>query len=261
VTKAGRDRAGRQQYRCRPCRRRLTGRTTSAFCGFHFPDDIIAVAVRWYLRLRLPYADVVELLAERGVHVDRSTVFDWVQRFAPLYIEAARRKRRPVGRRWSTDETYVKVAGVWRYVYRAVDEHGQVVDVLLSERRDMEAAVTFFEQALQETGVRPQVVTTDKAAAYPPALERVLPEAEHVTGKMVQQRIERDHGHLKSRLRRMRWFKTDRTAGMSCRAHGFIRNLQDGFYEWGRVLGDPRLPQSPRLVLAWAELTQELQAA
>jgi transposase-like protein len=209
------------------------------------------VAVRWYLRLRLPYADVVILLAERGVHVNRSTVFDWVQRFAPLYIEVARRKRRPVGSRWSTDETYVKVAGVWRYVYRAIDEYGQVIDVFLSERRDTEAAVTFFEQALAETGVRPQVVTTDRATCYPPALERVLPEVEHVTGKVVQQRIERDQGHVKSRLRSMRWFKTDRTAGLFCRAHGFIRNLQDGFDEWGWLPGDPRLPQAPRLVLAW----------
>jgi transposase-like protein len=155
----------------------------------------------------------------------------------------------------------VKVAGVWRYVYRAIDEGGQVVDVLLSARRDTEAAVTFFEQALQETGVRPTVATTDKAVCYPPALERVLPEAEHVTGKLVQQRIERDHGHLKSRLRSMRWFKTDWTAGLFCRAHGFIRNLRDGFYEWGHVLGEPRIPLAPRLVLAWGELTEELQAA
>jgi transposase-like protein len=197
-TKAGRDRAGRQQYRCHACGRRLTERSISAFCGFRFPDDVIAVAVRWYLRLRLPYADVVILLAERSVQVDRTTVFDWVQRFAPLYMEVARRKRHPVGKWWSTDETYVKVAGVWRYVYRAIDEHGQVVDVFLSERRDTEAAMTFFERALAETRVRPEVVTTDKAACYPPALERVLPEAEHLRGKMVQQRIERDHGHLES---------------------------------------------------------------
>jgi transposase-like protein len=261
ISKAGRDRAGRQQYRCRPCHHRFTERTGSAFCGFRFPDAIIAVAVRWYLRLRLPYADVVVLLAERGIHVDRTTVFDWVQRFAPLYMEAARRKRRPVGGRWSTDETYVKVAGVWRYVYRAIDEWGQVVEVFLSERRDTEAAVTFFEQALRETGVRPVVVTTDKAGCYPPALERMLPQAEHVTGKMVQQRTERDHGHLKSRLRSMRWFKTDRTADLFCRAHGFIRNLQDGFYGWGQVRGDPRILRAPRLVLAWDELTQKLQAA
>jgi transposase-like protein len=121
--------------------------------------------------------------------------------------------------------------------------------------------VTFFEQALPESGVRPVLVTTDKAGCYPPALERVLPEAEHVTGKMVQQRIERDHGHLKSRLRSMRWFKTDRTAGLFCRARGFIRNLQDGFYGWGQLRGDPRILRAPRLVLAWDELTQKLQAA
>jgi len=171
VCKAGRDRAGRQQFRCRPCRHRFTERSISSFSGFHFPDEIIAVAVRWYMRLRLPYADVVVLLAERGDSVDRTTVFDWVQRFAPLYREVARRKRRPVGGWWSVDETYVKVAGVWRYVYRAVDEHGQVVDVVLSERRDTEADVSFFEHALAETEVRPVVVTTDKAACYPPALE------------------------------------------------------------------------------------------
>jgi transposase-like protein len=261
LTKAGRDRAGRQQYRCPSCRRRLTERSISAFCGFRFPDAVIALAVHWYLRFRLPFADVVELLAERGVHVDRSTVFDWVHRFAPLYMEAARAKRRPVGSRWSTDETYVKVAGVWRYVYRAIDEDGQVVDVFLSEHRDKEAAVTFFEQALRSTGGRPTVVTTDKAAAYPAALAVVLPQVKHVASKLDQQAIERDHGHLKSRLRSMRWFKTDRTASLFCRAHGFVRNLQDGFYHWGLVLGDPRLPRAPRLEVAWQELTQALQAA
>ncbi len=176
-------------------------------------------------------------------------------------MKAARRKRHRVGRRWSVDETYVKVAGVWRYVYRAIDENGQVVDVLLRERRDTEAAVAFFEQAQQTTGVRPTIVTTDKAAAYPPALEQVLPEAEHRTGKMEQQRIEQDHGHLKSRLRSMRCFKTVATAALFCQAHGFLRNLLQGFYEWGIVRGDPRRPQAPRLMRAWAELTHALQAA
>ena len=98
------------------------------------------LAVRWYLRFGLSYRDLEELLAERGIGVDHVTLFRWVQRFTPLLIDGARRSRRAVGSRWFVDETYVKVAGVWRYVYRAVDEHGQVIDVLVSRRRDIAAA-------------------------------------------------------------------------------------------------------------------------
>src|SRR5215212_10793434 len=92
-TKAGRDRARRQLYRCTECGRRLTARTGSAFSGYRFPDDVIALAVRWYLRYRLSYVEVAELLAERGVVVDPSTVYDWVQAFTPRFIEAARAHR------------------------------------------------------------------------------------------------------------------------------------------------------------------------
>src|ERR671933_2600440 len=95
-TTAGRDRLGRQLWRCQACGRRLTARSSSAFSGYRFPDDIIALAVRWYLRFRLPYADLAELLAERGVHVDPSAIFDWVQQFTPLYQDVARPRRRRV---------------------------------------------------------------------------------------------------------------------------------------------------------------------
>jgi transposase-like protein len=125
-TKAGRDRLARQLYRCRACGRRLTARSGSAFSGYRFPDDVIALAVRWYLRFRLPSADLAELLAERGVHVDPSTIFDWVQQVTPLYQEAARPHRRRVGQRWSIDETYIRIAGHWCYAFRALDEEGQV---------------------------------------------------------------------------------------------------------------------------------------
>jgi IS6 family transposase len=259
--KAGRDRAGRQIYQCGACGRRQTERTTSAFRGYRFPDDIIALAVRWYLRFRLSYADIAELLAERGVHVDPSSVFDWVQRFTPLYKDAARPHRHRVGTRWAVDETYIRLAGRWVYAYRAIDEHGQVIDVYLSETRDTAAATAFFEQAIARTEVRPRLVTTDKAAAYPPALRAVVPEAEHITGKMEQQGIERDHQHLKGRTRSMRGFQQLGCAQVVCDGHGFMRNLRDGFYRLGEPTGDPRLPQAPRLMRAWDDLTHVLAAA
>ena len=136
--------------------------TTSVFAGFRFPPEVISVAVRWYLRYGLSYRDVEELLAERGVTVDHVSVYRWVQRFTPEFIEAARPCRRAPGDRWFVDETYVKVAGQWTYLYRAIDQHGQVIDVLLSARRDLAAARRFFTRALR-AGTVPVEVTTDRA--------------------------------------------------------------------------------------------------
>src|SRR2546421_2013181 len=127
----------------------------SAFAGFHFPPDVIVLAVRWYLRFGLSYRDVEELLAERGVAVDHVTVFRWVQRFTPLLAEAARPCRRPVGDRWYIDETYVKVGGQWRYVHRAVDQYGQVIDVHVSTKRDTPAARMFFQHAITAARTAP----------------------------------------------------------------------------------------------------------
>jgi transposase, IS6 family len=111
----------------------------SEFTGFRFPREVIVLAVRWYLRYGLSYRDVEELLAERGVQVDHVTIYRWVQRFTPLLIDAARPRRHVPGDRWFVDETYVKVAGRWVYLYRAIDQYGQVIDVLLSEKRDLAA--------------------------------------------------------------------------------------------------------------------------
>ena len=143
----------------------------SAFTGFRFPAEVIVVAVRWYLRYNLSYRDVEELLAERGVEVDHVTVCRWVQRFTPLLADAARFARHSPGDRWFVDETYVKVNGVWRYVYRAIDQHGQVIDVLVSARRDAAAARRLFQRALQMLKVTPSEVVTDAAPAYPAVLD------------------------------------------------------------------------------------------
>jgi transposase, IS6 family len=121
----------------------------SAFAGFRFPPDVIVLAVRWYLRFGLSYRDVEELLVERGVEVDHVTIYRWVQHFTPLLADAARPCRHAVGGRWFVDETYVKVAGRWRYVYRAIDQVGQVIDIFVSSRRDVRAARRFFNNRIE----------------------------------------------------------------------------------------------------------------
>jgi transposase-like protein len=141
-------------------------RTTSVFAGFRFPPEVISLAVRWYLRYRLSYRDVEELLAERGITVDHVTVYRWVQRFTPEFIEAARPCRHSPGERWFADETYLKVAGKWACLYRAIDQYGQVIDVLLASRRDLAAALRSFTRALR-AGTTPVEVTTDRAPVYP----------------------------------------------------------------------------------------------
>lgn len=251
----GRGRQGRQVHQCRGCHRRCTLRRATPFSGNRFPPDVIALAVRWYLRFRLSYADVVELLAERGVRVDPSTVYDWVQEFAPLYEEAARQFRRAAGSTWNVDETYTKVAGKSFYVYRAIDGLGQVVDVYVSARRAASDAAAFFRRAIAATGVVPDEVMTDGAAAYPPALAAVLPGVLHEMGKAVQLRLERDHQHLKGRLRPTRGFKTLTGARVLCRGHAFLRNLWAGFYDLGQLVDVTGLVPQPPVVRAWAALT------
>ena len=184
---------------------------SSAPAGYRFPREVIAVAVRWYLRYGLSYRDVQELLAERGVTVDHVTVYRWVQRYTPLLIDAARPCRHAPGDRWFVDETYAKVAGRWVYLYRAIDQFGQVIDVLVAEKRDLAATRRFFARAL-EHGLSPIEVTTDHAPAYPRVLDELVPAACHVTEQYGNNPIEADHGRLKSRLRAMRGLKQLRCA-------------------------------------------------
>ncbi len=189
----GQTRLGGQRWRCNDCQRRVPARSTSAFSRHNFPNDVIALAVRWYVRYRLRYADVVEWLAERGITVDRSTIYRWVQHFLPFFREAARAHRHPVGAKWRVDETYIRLHGRWTYLYRAIDQDRQVVDVYFSERRNATAAEAFFKRAIDETDSTPVQVTTDKAKWYPPALRAVLPHAKHRTSKVMNNAVERDH--------------------------------------------------------------------
>lgn len=205
---------------------------SAAFAGFRFPPEVIMLAVRWYLRFGLSYRDLEELLAERGIEVDHVTLYRWVQRFTPLLVEAARPCRHAVGGRWFVDETYVKVAGVWRYVYRAVDQNGQVIDVYVSKKRDTTAATGFLSSAITAHG-EPVEVTTDKSPVLAKTIRELAPGAHHDTTQYANNRVENDHGRLKARLRPMRGLQTDRTASVIIRGHAFMQNLRRGHYELG----------------------------
>jgi transposase-like protein len=193
---------------------------------------VIVLAVRWYLRFGLSYRDVEELFAERGIEADHVTIYRWVQRFTPLLAEAARPCRHAVGGRWFVDETYVKVAGRWRSVYRAVDQTGQVVDVLVSARRDITAAHRFFDQAIGTTKVTPVEVVTDRAATYPVVLEELLPAAGYRTERYANNRVEADHGRLKARLRPVQGLKQDASARVVIAGHGFVQNSGEATTSW-----------------------------
>ncbi|HHS8295677.1 TPA: IS6 family transposase, partial [Yersinia enterocolitica] len=141
-----------------------------SFQRLHYPVDIIAQCVRWYLAYSLSLRDLEEMMAERGINVDHSTLHRWVLRLVPLITQAARRYKRPVSQKWHIDETYIKIKGQWRYLYRAIDSGGQTVDFLLTRQRDVKAARRFFKQAISRHPC-PLTVTMDKSSANRKAVE------------------------------------------------------------------------------------------
>jgi transposase, IS6 family len=249
----GHTRLGGQRWRCTACRRRFTARSSSAFSGHSFADEIVTLAVRWYVRYRLSYADVAELLAERGVMVSRSTVYRWVQRFLPLFAEAACAYCQPVGGKWRVDETYCRIGGRWAYCYRAINEDGQVVEAYCSKRRNASAAQAFFERAIAKAALTPTRVVTDRARCYPPALRAVLPSVEHWCSRYLNNALERDHGHLKQRLRPMRGFKRLASADTFSHGHALMQNLRNGF-----SMLITTVPRRLRLLEAWPQLAQAI---
>jgi transposase, IS6 family len=143
----------------------------------HFEPEIIVCAVRWYLRFSLSYRDVEELLMERGLPADHSTIWRWVQRYAPELNKRCRRELKPTNGSWRVDETYICQGGSWRYLYRAVDSTGATVDFWLSAVRDAAAAKQFFQRALQAPGhPRPRVITVDGNPSYPKVIAELKQE-------------------------------------------------------------------------------------
>ena len=186
--------------------------------GFRFPDDVILLSVRWYLRYQLSYRDLSEMLAERGASPVHTTIFRWVQRFTPELVAAFSKKKAPVGRRWRLDETYIKVSGKPRYLYRAVDKAGDTVDFLLTARRDRSAARRFLEKAIGNNGA-PTLINIDKSGAntagindYNAELGGWSANIEIRQCKYLNNVVEQDHRNVKRRIRPMLGFKSFWTA-------------------------------------------------
>jgi transposase-like protein len=217
--------AGGQRYTCRPCGRDFTAHSASAFAGYRWPPEVSLLAVRWSLSHPLFATSVMEVLAERGIDVSTRTLLRWVQTCGPWLAAEVRRPRRPLGSKCSVDEVCFFRGTEKRSLSRAVDEHGQVVDVLVREHRDTESALAFFRQALARTGWRPTQVSSDHHQPSVKAVQEMLPEAAHVRTGLHRARgettkpIERSHVFTRDRLRASRGVKTLATG--QCFFEGF----------------------------------------
>ena len=185
------------------------------FKGSHFEQEVVLWGVRWYVAYPMSYRQLEEMMEERGVEVDHSTLNRWVIKYAPLLEQQFRAHKRPVGSSWRLDETNVKVKGSWKYLYRAVDKAGATVDFLLTAKRDRKAALRFLRKAIGQNGV-PEKITIDKSGANTAAIESY--NAEHEADIEIRQNkylnnlVEQDHRAVKRVTRPTLGFKSFRSA-------------------------------------------------
>ena len=202
------------------------------FKGHRFEQDIILTSVRWYLAYPLSYRNLEEMMAERGVEVDHATIYRWVQKFTPP-LEAAFRhgKKHPVGNSGRMDETYIKIKGQWKYLYRAVDKEGQTIDFLLTAHRDKQAARRFFKKAVRQHGL-PAKVTIDQSGANTAALEALIEETgstiEIRQSKYLNNLVEQDHRAVKRIVRPMLGFQSFRSARVTLSGIELMHMIKKG---------------------------------
>ncbi|PUA17671.1 IS6 family transposase [Glaciimonas sp. PCH181] len=180
-----------------------------------FPIDVILVCIRWYAAYPLSYRHREEIMEERGVCVDHSSINRWAIRFLPLLEKAFRKHKRPVGGSWQMDETYIKVKAVWKYLYRAVDKEGKTVDFLLTAKRDKAAARRFFDKALRDNDV-PEKITMDKSGPNKAAIDEInagreIPSVVRQV-KYLNNIVEQDHRAIKRVTRPILNFKSFQSA-------------------------------------------------
>ncbi len=201
----------------------MNDQVSAPTCKRHrFPPEIIAHAVWLYCRFALSYRDVEELLAERGVIVTYETVRQWCRKFGQVYANELRRRWSRPGDTWHLDEVFISINGVQQYLWRAVDQDGHVLDILVQSRRDKRAATKFLRKLLKGLTYVPQVVITDKLASDGAALREVLPSVEHRRHRGLNNRAENSHQPMRERERRMRRFKDPGHAQRFLAAYGPI---------------------------------------
>ena len=184
--------------------------SASLYTRHRFPGEVISHAVWLYSRFLLSYREVEELLAERGIAVSYATVRRWCTKFGQIFADGVRRHRPGPGDTWHLDEVQLKINGRrhWLWLWRAVDQHGVVLDLLVQARRNQEAAEAFLRRVVGGCGYHPRVVITDTLASYPPALRRVLPGVEHRRHNGLNNRAEHSHRPTRRRERVLQRFKS-----------------------------------------------------
>lgn len=197
----------------------------NTYKGHRFPPDIISYAVWLYFRFNLSHRDIEDLLAERGITVSYESVRLWCIKFGAKYARRLKRKHGGYGDTFFIDELFVKINGKRHYLWQAVDQDGEVVEVFLQERRDGRSAKRFFKRLLASHGGEPRNIVTDKLRSYPVAHREVMPGSIHVTDQYANNRAEQSHEATRARERRIRKFKSMKQAQRFVSSHAAVQNL------------------------------------
>lgn len=217
---------GYPRYYCHDCRKHYNERTGTCFNYIEHRSEVVTMTLYHYYRFNVSLDKVVELMAMRGISLSHQTVHNWVHTVGKeLGVACRLRRKGRTCKKWHVDATYIKVSGHWCYLYRAIDKFGRLIDVYLSEKRDQEAAETFFKQALDTVEEQPDQITTDKEAALYPAIKQCFSQTTiHRDSKFMNNIIEQDHRGIKSRYRSMKGFKSMVFASNFCKTFEEIRD-------------------------------------